>query len=245
MAIGLGESAVNLLAAAGLGAAIGVERQWRQRLAGLRTNALVALGAAGFVVSSQLVPGEVSPTRVAAQIVSGIGFLGAGVIFREGADVKGLNTAATLWCAAGVGMLAGFGALLHASLLAALVLAVHLLLRPLVRALKRRIAPAASRRDEAAEAEQRYAVSIICRAAEAARVRAALVQDVAASAAPALRLMRLESAEIRDTDSVEVQAGLAAPARADAALERIVGRLGLDPGVTAVRWRAEAETATD
>ncbi|HYF07389.1 MAG TPA: MgtC/SapB family protein, partial [Acetobacteraceae bacterium] len=68
--IGIEESALRLLVALLLGAAIGAERQWRQRLAGLRTNALVALGSAGFVVFSQLVPGEVSPTRVAAQVVS-------------------------------------------------------------------------------------------------------------------------------------------------------------------------------
>ncbi|WP_371360273.1 MgtC/SapB family protein, partial [Salmonella sp. E404] len=77
-----------------LGGLIGFERQWRQRLAGLRTNTLVALGAATFVLFAGLFPGEESPTRVAAQIVSGIGFLGAGIIFKEGLNVRGLNTAA-------------------------------------------------------------------------------------------------------------------------------------------------------
>ena len=67
-------------------------------MAGLRTNALVALSAAAFVVFSALFPDEVSPTRVAAQVVSGIGFLGAGIIFRHGFAIHGLNTAATLWC---------------------------------------------------------------------------------------------------------------------------------------------------
>src|SRR6201990_3279989 len=96
-----------------MGACIGFERQWRQRLAGLRTNTLVALGAASFVVFSGLVPGDNSPTRVAAQLVSGIGFLGAGLIFKEGLSVRGLNTAATLWCSAAVGLLAGEGMGLH------------------------------------------------------------------------------------------------------------------------------------
>src|SRR6202035_5274009 len=104
---GLDQVALNLFVALSLGAAIGVERQWRQRLAGLRTNTLVALGAASFVVFASLFPGEASPTRVAAQVVSGIGFLGAGIIFREGLNVRGLNTAATLWCSAAVGLLAG------------------------------------------------------------------------------------------------------------------------------------------
>jgi len=79
----LEQTAVNLAVAVGLGAVIGFERQWRNRLAGLRTNTLVALGAASFVVFAALVPGETSPTRVAAQVVSGIGFIGAGLIFRK------------------------------------------------------------------------------------------------------------------------------------------------------------------
>jgi len=99
--------AIRLGIALLIGAIIGFERQWRQRMAGLRTNALVSLGAAGFVVFSTSVSGDDSPTRVAAQIVSGIGFLGAGVILREGINIRGLNTAATLWCSAMVGTFAG------------------------------------------------------------------------------------------------------------------------------------------
>ncbi|VEB52218.1 magnesium transporter [Salmonella enterica subsp. enterica] len=91
---------LNLLAAMLLGALIGAERQWRQRMAGLRTNALVATGAAVFILSSMTTSPD-SPGRIAAQIVSGIGFLGAGVIMREGMNVRGLNTAATLWCFGG------------------------------------------------------------------------------------------------------------------------------------------------
>lgn len=95
---------MNLLLAMCLGALIGAERQWRQRMAGLRTNALVATGAAVFILSSYATSPD-SPGRIAAQIVSGIGFLGAGVIMREGMNIRGLNTAATLWCSAGIGVL--------------------------------------------------------------------------------------------------------------------------------------------
>jgi putative Mg2+ transporter-C (MgtC) family protein len=79
----------HLLAAMLLGAIIGAERQWRQRMAGLRTNALVATGAAVFILSSVSTSPD-SPGRIAAQIVSGIGFLGAGVIMREGMNIRGL-----------------------------------------------------------------------------------------------------------------------------------------------------------
>src|ERR1700749_4879630 len=111
------EIAIRLSTALLVGAVIGFERQWRQRMAGLRTNALVAIGAAGFVIFSAIASGGTNPTGVAAQIVSGIGFLGAGVILREGINVRGLNTAATLWCSAMVGTIAGAG-LLPASALA-------------------------------------------------------------------------------------------------------------------------------
>ena len=111
MTVAITQAALNLGTAVALGAVIGFERQWRQRLACLRTNTLVALGAASFVVYENLFSSEANITRVAAQVVSGIGFLGAGIIFREGLNVRGLNTAATLWCSAAVGVLAGGGAL--------------------------------------------------------------------------------------------------------------------------------------
>src|SRR6202140_2109670 len=125
---GLVQAVFYLGTAVTLGAVIGFERQWRQRLAGLRTNTLVALGAASFVVFDSLFSGEVASTRVAAQVVSGIGFLGAGIIFREGLNVRGLNTAATLWCSAAVGVLSGGGALPYAAIAASMVIAVNLLL---------------------------------------------------------------------------------------------------------------------
>src|SRR6478672_1946527 len=109
------EMLLRLGAGIGLGTVIGLERQYRARLAGLRTNALVAVGATLFVLLSAhgfgglTTSGDADPTRVAAQIVSGIGFLGAGVIMRDGLNVRGLNTAATLWCSAAVGSLAGAG----------------------------------------------------------------------------------------------------------------------------------------
>src|SRR5215470_4416785 len=106
---------LHILIALALGAAIGIERQWRQRRAGLRTHALVAVGAAAFVSVSVMVPQDSSPTRIASYVVSGIGFLGAGVILREGFNVRGLNTAATMWCSAAAGVLTGWGVMAHAA----------------------------------------------------------------------------------------------------------------------------------
>jgi len=131
------QATINLAFATLLGALIGSERQMRQRMAGLRTNALVSLGAAGFVTFAALFPDDLSPTRVAAQVVSGIGFLGAGIIFRDGFNVHGLNTAATLWCSAAVGLMAGAGHLPYAAILTGLIVFINLALRPIVRLLNK------------------------------------------------------------------------------------------------------------
>jgi putative Mg2+ transporter-C (MgtC) family protein len=216
----LAEIAIRLVVALTLGAAIGFERQWRQRMAGLRTNALVALGAAGFVVFALRTFGVGSGAPMAAQIVSGIGFLGAGVILREGLNVSGLNTAATLWCSAMVGTFAGGGELA--------VVTTNLLLRPLVRVISRRLPPSGS-------AEVDYFVSVRCLSAEEARIRALLLQGVAGVP---LGLRQLDSINLEGGDSVEVTASLHSHTRNDAALEQIVGRLSLESQVTAVRWRA-------
>lgn len=115
-----------------MGTLIGIERQYRQRNAGLRTNILVSVGAAAFtVLSSDLTVGNGDPSRVAAQIVSGIGFLGGGLILKDGFNVRGLNTAATIWCSAACGTLSGVGLYLEASILVACVLLTHCLFRPL------------------------------------------------------------------------------------------------------------------
>src|SRR3979409_2758160 len=98
MTMPIEQAAINLAVALGISAVFGFERQWRNRLAGLRTNTLVSLGAATFVIFAAVVPGDASPTRVAAQVVSGSGFLGAGLIFRQGLNVRGLNTPRTLAC---------------------------------------------------------------------------------------------------------------------------------------------------
>jgi putative Mg2+ transporter-C (MgtC) family protein len=229
MTIGIAQAAINLSAAVTLGAVIGFERQWRQRLAGLRTNTLVALGAASFVVFENLFSTEANLTRVAAQVVSGIGFLGAGIIFREGLNVRGLNTAATLWCSAAVGVLAGGGALPYAAIVAAMVISVNLLLRPLVQRINRQ--PFTS-----AELPSGYVVNVVCKGDREAHVRALLLQGLSAGG---IHLRRLDSSNIEDSDRVEVLAVLSADHRSDGVLEQTVGRLSLEPSVTAARWRVE------
>ena len=121
-----------------LGGLIGLERQYRQRNAGLKTNILVAVGSAVFVNMAGSLFGHEGAIRVAACVVSGIGFLGAGVIMREAGTVFGLNTAAILWCSAAVGTCAGGGLHKEAFIATAFILVTNTLLLPLANAISRR-----------------------------------------------------------------------------------------------------------
>src|ERR1700709_1263259 len=131
------DTLVSLATAFVLGTLIGAERQYRQRTAGLRTNVLVTVGAAAFVDLAMHLSGADGAVRVIAYVVSGIGFLGAGVIMKQGLDVRGLNTAATLWASAAVGSCAGADMIAQAAALTVFVLAGNALLRPLVNAINR------------------------------------------------------------------------------------------------------------
>ncbi|WP_226366991.1 MgtC/SapB family protein [Pseudonocardia sp. ICBG162] len=213
----------------GCGALIGIERQFRARMAGLRTNALVSTGATLFVVlSAQGFTGETAdPTRVAAQIVSGIGFLGGGVILREGLTVRGLNTAATLWCSAAVGSLAGAGLHLMAVVGSLTIVTIHLVLRPVGRALDRH--PTSS--DEAPVA---YTFLAVTRDDDEARVRNLLVQSLSRTD---FALQSVESTNAHSDGLVEVRAALSAEHRDDKQMESAVSRLSLEPSVSSVRWQ--------
>jgi len=118
--------ALQLLLALGLGAIVGLERRLRGHPAGIHTNALVSLGSAAFVVAGLSLGGDVS--RVAAQVVTGSGFICAGVILHRGTDVRGLNTAATLWCASAMGVLSGVNQLLLACMVGAATLLTNVVL---------------------------------------------------------------------------------------------------------------------
>src|SRR5271156_6798977 len=131
------DTLVSLFAAFVLGTLIGAERQYRQRSAGLRTNVLVCVGAAAFVDLANRLGGAEGAVRVIAYVVSGIGFLGAGAIMKEGLNVRGLNTAATLWASAAVGSCAGADMAAQSAALTIFVLAGNTLLRPLVNAINR------------------------------------------------------------------------------------------------------------
>lgn len=226
--------AIRLVMAFVLGALVGVERQWRQRQAGLRTNCLVSVGAAMFVMMGGLIGGaDGSQGRVAAYVVSGIGFLGGGVILKEGFSIRGLNTAATLWCTAAIGTLAGLGHAGFAFLGTLAVLSANLLLRPLANRINR--TPL-----QPAEEIVLYVFECVCRASDEGHIRALLLQNIGSMA---LLLSSLHSEDEEPSNRVKVKARLKSMGRKDELLERIVTRLSLEPTVTSIRWEILASTS--
>jgi putative Mg2+ transporter-C (MgtC) family protein len=216
-----------------LGAVIGAERQLRQRLAGLRTNALVAMGACLFVLFSQLIPGLKSEAaRLAAQVISGIGFLGAGVIMRDGLNVRGLNTAATLWCAAAVGVLAGAGLLVEAALGAVVILCANILLREIAQQIN-------GQPLHQVDAELTYRLRVVCSEQDEVHVRALVMNML--SAMPIV-LQGLQSRDMPQPGRLEVCADLLAAPASQTRLEEIVARISLEKSVSAVSWMMLPET---
>ncbi|MDV9031745.1 MgtC/SapB family protein [Pseudomonas sp. RAC1] len=217
-----------------LGALIGAERQLRQRLTGLRTNALVSTGACLFVLMTQAVPGMApsDASRIAAYVVSGIGFLGGGVIMRDGFNVRGLNTAATLWCTAAIGVLCSLGLLLEATLGSLTVLCANILLREIAQRLDRQDMVPAS------EVEQHFEVRIVCRTEDEIQVRSLMLHSLND---PGLRLQSLHSEDLPDAQRLEVRAEWLGTPQAPAQLERLVSRVSLEKGVSAVRWQRHVQ----
>lgn len=218
--------AVRLAVAFILGGIVGLERQWHQRVAGLRTNSLVAIGAAMFVMMGWVIAGADGQSRAASLVVSGIGFIGGGVILKEGFTIRGLTTAATLWCTAAIGALAGSGHIALSALGTAGVLASNVLLRPLAQKINR--IPV-----QAPEEVVLYLFECVCRTSEEGQIRALLLQNIASTS---LLVYALHSEDDERTGRVKVRANVKSIGRNDALLEQIVARLSLEPGVTTIRW---------
>ncbi|MFN4286191.1 MAG: MgtC/SapB family protein [Lacibacter sp.] len=238
----LHEFIVRLGVALGLGIAIGMERQWRQKSAGLRTNTLVALGAAAFtLISFSLTATEPGvyrgdATRIIGQIITGIGFLGAGVIMRDGFNVQGLNTAATIWCSAAVGALAGVGLLIEAAIVAVAVMLTHILLRPL----GMRLSNLPFYKEE--NSTYVYCITIRCREQVENHLRILVLNAIKKDAH--LQLRSLKSSDNGNPAYTYIEATITARGKHDAAMEQLAARITMEYGVTQVSWEVQ-EQQTD
>ncbi|MBD2188424.1 MgtC/SapB family protein [Pseudanabaena mucicola] len=227
----LAEFVIRLIAAFFLGSILGLERQWRQRISGLQTNAtttLVSTGACLFVLIAVMTPSDSSPTRITAQIVSGIGFLGGGVILRDGLTVRGLNTAATLWCAAAIGALTGAGFMLEAFAGTLTIVLANLMSRPL-----------AHQNQLSAETNKNFKVHYLCHLTcnvnSEVPMRMLLMQAVNNTQ---LSLRSLSSKLLEDDPSViNVKAEILSEGKNDILIEKIIGCLIMEVGVFSINWQ--------
>lgn len=220
-----------------LGAAIGFERQWRQRSAGLRTNTLVSLGAAAFTLISYSLTASDSgvykgdATRVIGQIVTGIGFLGAGVIMKDGLNIHGLNTAATIWCSAAVGSFAGVGLYLEATLVALSVMLTHIILRPIGNKISK-----VPLQKEGEEGDFHYLIRIRCKEQVENHLRVLILNALKNDSH--LQLRSLKSSDNGNPNYTYIEAQIYASSKYDAEMEKLAGMLTLEYGVTEVSWEA-------
>ena len=219
---------IRLLSAVFLGFIIGLERQYRQTLAGIRTNVLVCIGACLFVMYASII-GSTDSSRIAGQVVTGVGFLGGGVILREGFNVRGLNTAATLWCTASVGVLCSTGNILFATTAALIIVFSNIVLRPIAKKLF------SAKNNNADKDEYTYLITIKCLEDIEFSVRSSLMQMVGTEK---LLLRNLESSETENDTKVRIKAELVSIEKSDMIIERIVGVLSLEVGVTSIGWKA-------
>lgn len=218
---------INAALALLLGTVIGLERQLRQHPAGLRTNALVSLGAALFVSMSFLIDKEGDRTRIAGQVVSGIGFLAGGVILREGFNVRGMNTAATMWCMAAVGALAGGGFRLESAIGAGLVLGMNLAMRPVVLRIEEYLKTSAN-------IETHYRLHVTCPSDQAGVVRSMFMRHV--NSEPKMTVQGLSTRDTELPGMSAITVDVFSAERNDRALNDLVSRAGIEPNVTGISW---------
>ena len=210
---------------------IGLERQLRHRMVGLRTNVLVCIGSFLFVYLSfgaNIVNSDT--TRIAAQVVSGIGFLGAGVILRDGSKIKGLNTAATLWCVAAIGTLCAAGLVVEATIGTAFVLLSNVILRLVSLFIMNKLK---------ATEKEKYTIKINYKKAKEEKVRTNFAKIIDNND---LVLNSLERSEITE-DEIKLKAIMitSTPSK----VEMVINEISTNPGIVSITWEHEKISKSD
>lgn len=207
---------------------IGFERQYRRRTIGLRTNVLVCIGSFLFTTVGYSFAGA-DLTRIPAQIVSGMGFLGAGVILREGKNIRGLNTAATLWCNAAIGVLTASGMLFEAAIGALLILFSNVVLRIF-----------ANKMVDRTETTKKFIVTVTCSQKKAVVVRTLLLQKLNRE-----EVMLDDIENESDEDKTKIVANIEIANNSSFKIDKIMNRMSMEPDVYSVGWKKNKEDHRD
>lgn len=208
---------------------VGLERQLRHRMVGLRTNVLVCIGEFLFVYLSFGINTS-DKTRIASQVVSGIGFLGAGVILRDGNKIKGLNTAATLWCVSAIGTLCASGLLIEATIGTVFVLLSNIILR---------IASLFIMEKVKASLKEKYTIKINCKKEKEEKVRTNFAKIITKND---LVLTSFEKSEIAE-GKIKLEAIIitSIPNK----VEMVINKISTDSGVISINWEHEKQAKAD
>ena len=213
-----------------LGLIIGIERQYRRRVAGMRTITLVALGSFLFV-SISFLTNPVDVTRIAAQVVSGIGFLGAGVIIRDGQNIRGLNTAATLWCSAAVGTLTALGFIIEAVIGVLYILASNIILRIISKKMMNKIP---------AKQIEHYSLTILCDEEKEISIKNMLLQKLRTNQ---ICIKSFNTSKYEDNKKIETTIDIAS-SEVDS-FNNTINKLCLESGVNSVMFNKLTRYADD
>jgi len=222
---------MRILVALLLSFVVGLERQWRRRAIGLRTNVLVCLGAFLFV-SMPVMLEKMNDMKVAAQVVSGIGFLGAGVILKDGANIRGLNTAATLWCNAAIGVLCATGLLLEAITGTIFILGANIVLRYIT---KKLIVI------HEKKSSKNYILTIVLSKSEELLLRTMLIQTIGETK---IKLNSIETNE-KSNDKVEIIADISSEEKIENDIEHIITRFTMEPSVFYIGYKKQKDNLID
>jgi putative Mg2+ transporter-C (MgtC) family protein len=212
-----------------LGFAIGFERQWTRHTAGILTNVIVCMGSFMFCSFSMIVGGTTDVTRIAAQVVSGIGFLGAGVILRDGLNIRGLNTAATVWATSAVGVLCCLESPIYAVASATAIVLVHILFHPLASYITEKRFNV-----EDSDSEKMYSISVVCKDDAAPLIREKLMTIINSEKKVLLRNM--ETHDVAD-DAVKIKAIMSSAKQQEAVIEKIITLIGVCDSVISTGWK--------
>lgn len=224
--------AIRLLISAVLGIVIGAERQLTKHRTGILTNVIVCVGSFAFTAFSYLAKdGSSDVTRIAAQIVSGIGFLGAGVIISDGTKIKGINTAASIWASASVGILCCLDKWWFAALVAGTIVLAHIVIHPITEFITKK---QEYNKDKSDKLETFYRISIVCSEENADEIKKNIIEYFRE-----LDDVLLRNLEMSDVDggNVKVRAEISTKRKNNELVEHIITHVGKHEDIISTGWK--------
>lgn len=226
---------LRLLIAIVLGFFVGLERQWTKHQAGILTNVIVCVGAYAYCAFSYIADGgsNVDVTRIAAQVVCGIGFLGAGLILRDGTNIRGLSTAATIWTTAAIGILCTVPNILYSVLVAVVIVFLHLVLHPLSAHIDKKNN---YDKDKLEKTVCIYKISIKCTEESETEIRSHLVKTIRDK--NNVLLHNLES-NSTDDGNIKIRAYISTAKKNDEVIEDLLIHIGKDDGIISAGWKLD------